>query len=101
MPRNETSLAWPRSAGRAVEGPVGDGPGATSGGNGHRPGGVGQVVVAHDEDRVAPPLGEVEGQGDQLHRLGGVGGGEHEVAVVAVAAARGWPGSSRPGPGPC
>ena len=40
------------------------------------------------------------GAGCELDALADVLQGEHEVAVVAVATAR-WPGSSRPGCGPC
>jgi hypothetical protein len=50
---------------------------------------VGQVVVAQERDRVAPGVGQVEGQLHQAGRLGDVGGGEDDVAVVAVAAAPG------------
>ena len=50
---------------------------------------MGQVVVAHDQHGIAPPLGEVEGEDDQLDRLGRIGRGQHDVAVVAVAAAAG------------
>ncbi len=50
---------------------------------------MGQVVVAHHENRVAPPLGEVEGEQDQLDRLGRVGRGEHDVPVVPVTAPSG------------
>ena len=46
-------------------------------------------VVAEDEDRVAPLVGEVERELGQLDRLGDVDRGEHDVPVVAVAAAAG------------
>ena len=54
-----------------------------------RPGRVGQVVVAQDDDGVAPGGGEIEGALHERDRLGHVHRRQHEVAVVAVAAAPG------------
>ena len=51
--------------------------------------GVGEVVVAVEHHRVAPAVGQVERQLGQLDGLGDVHRGEHDAALVAVAAAAG------------
>ena len=51
--------------------------------------GVCEQVVAVDEHGVAPLVGEVERELRELDGFGDVEGREHEVAVVAVAAAAG------------
>ena len=50
---------------------------------------VGEEVVAVDEHRGAPLVGQVERQLGELDGLADVHRGEHDVAVVAVTAAAG------------